>query len=413
MGAEELLHKAIDYGEDVVLEGVGGPEAVAVKHELTDKYGVEDPIKKAADEALGLSKKSKEPPAGPAGPAGPQGPQGPQGNQGPQGTSIQGPQGPQGNQGPAGPQGPQGPQGVGTQGPQGPAGPQGPQGVGTKGDKGDQGPAGPAGPAGTGNVTLLSINLGGAPAPDGKVTPAPQTQPPQAKDAPAPHAPPPHHVDVPQKAEFVTIDGVRKSVDNNFDLKGEARSVNYEPDREGDGGRYTVKFNDARGNERKMSFHDPMQDAHGKVITANGEPVRHPYAEAASQLQAQQAQDQVRKIESEKDFDAARREGAQARDGLKGANASGVADQADLDKETAAKARMGADKLAEQPHTYALEFKSDGKWTPAEDTKGTVTMSATDGHPSEPHEPIQARSGPPVDVTQAQPAPALSVGGRA
>jgi hypothetical protein len=88
-----------------------------------------------------------------------------------------------------------------------------------------------------------------------------------------------------------------------------------------------------------------------------------------------------------------------------------VDDPGDRDRMHKAEARMGADLLAEQPHKYALDVKSDGKWTPAEDTKGTVTMSVTDRHPSEPHEPIQARSGPPVDLAQAQ--PALSVGGRA
>ena len=62
---------------------------------------------------------------------------------------------------------------------------------------------------------------------------------------------------------------------------------------------------------------------------------------------------------------------------------------------------MGADALAEKPHNYALNFTSDGKWTPDQDPpKGTVTMSATDNHPSEPHEPIQAFSGPlPVEVS--------------
>jgi hypothetical protein len=154
-----------------------------------------------------------------------------------------------------------------------------------------------------------------------------------------------------------------------------------------------------------------MLDANGKVMEDANGPIHHPYAEAASKLQEQMAQDRTRQVEAGKDFGAARRDEDQARAGLKGAAAQGVDDPGDRDKLSEAKARMGADALAELPHKYSLDVKSDGKWTPAEDTKGTVAMSVTDSHPSEPHEPIQARSGPQVDAAQAQPA-APSVGGR-
>jgi hypothetical protein len=160
-----------------------------------------------------------------------------------------------------------------------------------------------------------------------------------------------------------------------------------------------------------MSFHDPMLDAAGKVMTDENGPVHHPYAEAASKLQEQMAQDRTRAAEAGKDFSAARRDENQAREGLKASAAQGADEPADRDKMSKAEARMGADLLAEQPHKYAMDVKSDGKWTPADDTKGTVTMSVTDTHPSEPHEPIQARSGPQVDASQPQLA-APSVGGR-
>ena len=412
-----------------VLSVLGGPEVWAA--EKVDEVGTEVAREVGhrtgdwiSDKVYGPSDKGGK--EGLPGPAGPTGPAGGKGEQGPQGISIQGPQGPTGPTGPTGGKGEQGPQGISIQGPQGPTGPTGP--TGGKGDKGDQGPTGPTGgkgdkgdrgeqgPPGAGNLILFQINNEGgtkdapgvqvtqAPPPDGRVAPAPD-----GKVAPAPHAQPPHHYtpSAPQKPEFVTVDGVRKSVEHNFSYKGEARTVDFDPDREGDGGRYTVKFND-HNHMRTMSFHDPMLDASGNVMKDANGPIHHPYAEAASQLREQMAQDQIRKIETEKDFGAARREDAQARDGLKAATASGVPDQADLDKDSAAKARMGVDALAEKPHMYALDFKSDGKWTPAEDTKGTVTMSATDGHPSEPHEPIQARSGPPLDVSRAE--PVLSVG---
>jgi len=172
-----------------------------------------------------------------------------------------------------------------------------------------------------------------------------------------------------------------------------------------------VKLNDQLGKQRTMSFHDPLLDASGNVMKdAKGEPVHHPYAEAANQLQDQMAQDRKRQAEATHDLEKMTKDEAGARDDLKIARAAGGDDPSARERMAADEARMGADLLAKDPHKYAFEAAADGKWTPAPDTKGVVTMSATDTHRAEPHEPIQARSGPPVDVAQeAQP---LSVGGR-
>ena len=403
--AKDIMKKEIEVETTIGLGPVVGP---AVGKEVERQLGLDDGKKEKNGPDGKGDPAGREGPAGPAGPAGPEGKAGPGGPEGKAGPA--GPAGPAGQGGPAGPEGkagPGGPEGkagqVGPAGPEGkagqvgPAGPEGKAGqVGPTGPEGKEGPAGPAGPPGSG--PLIQLNVTVEPAPDGKVAPAPQPQPPQGKDAPAPQAQPPHHY-APQKAEFVTIDGVRKPVEAKIDhLRGEAYEVDFARDAQGDGGRYTVKFND-HNHTRTMSFHDPMLDANGKVMNdANGEPVHHPYADGANQLQDNLAQDRKREAEAGRDFD-------KARDGLKGATARGEDDKADRDK-------MGADLLAKEPHKYALDVTSDGKWTPAEDTKGTVTMSVTDGHPSEPHEPIQARSGPPVDVAQAQPQPELAVGGR-
>jgi len=229
------------------------------------------------------------------------------------------------------------------------------------------------------------------------------------------------------KAEFVTLDNIKRPADAPFELKGEPSEVGFAPDKDGlGGGRFTVKYADARGKPHTMSFHDPMLDEKGQVVKgADGLPVHHPLAEPVAKLQENMAHDKLSAVEAGRDAVKAQADVTELKRHMDSDSISIAADKAILTSPETAKRigpaeiaktqqeseslkadlvktgeklgdaefRLAADQYKQEPHKRTMDVHFDGKGDPAQG-KGSVDFAVVDKHKTEKDAPIVSHEGP-------------------